>query len=479
MTLDGGSGMVPLQRKTNDAGQFSFEHLLPRRYTVRAEKTGLQATVATADWKDGAFEAVILTLGTAAAPSDAEQAMEFSDKPNFTVAGVTDWTAVGGHGSDATLRTSEDLARQTLALRAPGKEISGVDNAAEKPLQNALNAAPQSYAANHNLGAYYLRTAQYNKAVPLLKAASKANGEKPDDEYQLALACRGVGDPEEARQHLQHALARQDSADYHRLAADLAEQLGDPLASVKEAALATQLDPSEENYFAWGSELLLHRAVWQAVEVFGNGAKAHPSSARLKTASGSALFAAGLNDEAAKRLCEASDLDPTDQEPYRFMGKAALASPSPLPGVEERLARFRRLQPGLPEANYLYAIALSKRTDHPDPQQVQTLLQKAVALKPGYADAHLQLGILAFAQRRYPEAIRSYQQAIAADPKQAEAHYRLAVAYDRTGESAKAVQERQLHDAIEKADADDVEQKRREVKQFVVSLQQQPGSAKP
>ena len=39
--------------------------------------------------------------------------MEFADKPDFTIAGVTDWTAVGGHGSDSTLRTSEDLARET------------------------------------------------------------------------------------------------------------------------------------------------------------------------------------------------------------------------------------------------------------------------------------------------------------------------------------------------------------------------------
>ena len=49
--------------------------------------------------------------------------MEFADRPNFSVAGVTDWTAVGGHGSDASLRTSEDLARETQTLNA-GDSIS-------------------------------------------------------------------------------------------------------------------------------------------------------------------------------------------------------------------------------------------------------------------------------------------------------------------------------------------------------------------
>ncbi len=45
-------------------------------------------------------------------PADTGQGMEFADKPDFAVAGVTDWTAVGGHGSDSSLRTSEALTRE-------------------------------------------------------------------------------------------------------------------------------------------------------------------------------------------------------------------------------------------------------------------------------------------------------------------------------------------------------------------------------
>ena len=57
---------------------------------------------------------------------------------------------------------------------------------------------------------------------------------------------------------------------------ELDEKKGDPLAAVHEFEQAVRQDPSEENYFAWGSELLLHRAVWQAAEVFRNGTKAYP-----------------------------------------------------------------------------------------------------------------------------------------------------------------------------------------------------------
>jgi tetratricopeptide (TPR) repeat protein len=337
------------------------------------------------------------------APTVPGKEMEFSDEPGFKVAGVTDWTAVGGHGSDATLRTSESLARETLTLKAPAK-------AGESPHAEGTSGA---------------------------------------------------------------------SADLHRKKAELAEKKGDPLAAVQELRLATELDASEENYFAWGSELLLHRAVWQAVEVFEKGAKSYPASARLKTAWGTALFSGALYEEAAKQVCEASDLAPEDAETYRIMGKIELASPLPLPCVEKKLARFTDAHPGSAEAKYLYAMALQKSGGEGNRQRVEGLLTEAVSLDPKCSDAYLQLGILAFAQHRYAEAIGLYKKAVETNPKLAEAHYRMALAYDRVGEGDKAKQELRIHDEIAKAQAEAVEQERRQIKQFVVTQEQPVATAKP
>ena len=218
--------------------------------------------------------------------------------------------------------------------------------------------------------------------------------------------------------------------------------MGDPLAAVHEDEQAVRLDPSEQNYFAWGSELLLHRAVWQAAEVFKNGAKAYPKSARMLAALGTALFAGALYDEAAVSLCSASDLNPADLEPYIFMGRIEMAAPEPLACVEPRLARFVQQQPGNSLANYLYAMAIWKRQEQePDPkamQQVETLLTKAVAIDPKCGDAYLQLGILYSSQHHPEKAIGFYAKAIEADPQLGEAHYRLGVAYDRIGLPEKA-----------------------------------------
>src|SRR5579864_1882222 len=46
------------------------------------------------------------------------KAMEYSDQPNFTIAGVTDWSTAGVHGSTVNARTSESLAQETAALKS-------------------------------------------------------------------------------------------------------------------------------------------------------------------------------------------------------------------------------------------------------------------------------------------------------------------------------------------------------------------------
>jgi tetratricopeptide (TPR) repeat protein len=473
--------------RTNAAGVFVFSVLGTGSYAVTAEKSGLRsraiAVVASSQGEQKQVELVLENSGAdsgAASPSSG-QAMEFADKPNFTVAGVTDWTAVGGHGSDTILRTSESLARETLTLKPEGTGSTNgasVANESESKLRAALASAPGSSEANHQLGEFYLHAGRYRESLSPLQAAYQIDSANAGNEYDLALAYKENGDYLQAREHAEKLLAYKDSADLHRLQGEIDEKLGDPLAAVHEDEQAVRLDPSEQNYFEWGTELLLHRAVWQAVEVFGNGAKAYPKSARMLAALGTALFAGARYDEAAASLCKASDLNPADTEPYILLGEIQVAAPAPLPCIEQKLARFVQEQPGNSLANYFYAMAIWKRQQLPpdqrDLQQVEALLTRAVTIDAKCGDGYLQLGILYSSQRNFQKAIDFYAKAIEANPQLGEAHYRLGVAYDRIGEPAKAKQEFQLHDEIEKQQAAAVEEQRREVKQFLVVLQGQP-----
>ncbi|MDE3187035.1 MAG: tetratricopeptide repeat protein, partial [Acidobacteriota bacterium] len=391
-------------------------------------------------------------------------------------------------GSDATLRASEALTRETLTLK-PQEAKHGANSAtgdaeeqggSESRLRAAQARAPGSFEANHALGAFYLRAGRYREALAPLQAAYKINPASYDNEYDLARACKESGDLAHAREHVERLLARRESADLHRMAGDIDEKLGDPLAAVHAYEQAVREDPSEENYFAWGSELLFHRAVWQAKTVFEEGVKRYPKSARMLTALGTALFSGALYDEAAQRLCDASDLNPADPEPYLFMGKIEMSSPNPLACVEQKLARFVKLQPKNALANYFYAMTIWKHQGQTASQEalkrVEAMLTKAVTIDPQCSDAYLQLGNLSASQRKYQEAIGLYLHAIEGNPQLSEAHYRLGMAYDRTGERAKAQREFQLHDEIEKQQAAAVERQRREIKQFLVVAPGQPAT---
>jgi tetratricopeptide (TPR) repeat protein len=124
-------------------------------------------------------------------------------------------------------------------------------------------------------------------------------------------------------------------------------------------------------------------------------------------------------------------------------------------------------------------MALEKGDREGNRQRVEGLLSSAVAIDPKCSEAYLQLGILAFERRRYPDAIRLYTKALESDSKLAEAHYRLALAYDRVGEVDKAKQELRIHDEIAKEQAEAVEQERRQIKQFVVTQESPVATTKP
>jgi tetratricopeptide (TPR) repeat protein len=192
-----------------------------------------------------------------------------------------------------------------------------------------------------------------------------------------------------------------------------------------------------------------------------------------------------MYEEAARRLCEASDLSPNDAEPYLFMGRVEIAAPNPLPCVETKLKRFVELQPTNALANYYYAMAYwkqhGKRTDAETLRPVETFLSKAVEADSKCSSAYLQLGVIQASQSDFHKAAEYYQKAIDADSLSTEAHYRLGVAYDRLGEKDKAAEEFRIHDELKKQQATAVDRQRREVKQFLVQVggNGQDGPAQP
>jgi tetratricopeptide (TPR) repeat protein len=476
----GGDPFETVETATDSRGKFMVHLRIAGTYAIAVEKQGFQhhdeASVAIALDTSRYLEFVLAPLPQTANKSSASSGeIQFADDNNFVVAGITDWTAAGGHGSDTNLRASEVLARDTSQLKR--EEISGLTNkSSEQELKAAVLRNPSSPEANRELGEFYLRAQNEHRAILPLQTAHKL---RPDDyasAYDLVLAYEGIGALTPARKLVESILQMNDRADMHRLLGDINEQMNDPVAAERQYERATKIDPSEQNYFAWGVELLIHRAIKPAVEVFSTGAHAHPESARMLEGLGAALYASGLYEEAARKLCAASDLEPADSTAYLFIGEIAQSSNEPLPCVGDKLARFVHNQPNSALGNFYYAVSLWKRRTpvrDSDSQRVESLLRNAVAVDPKLAPAYVQLGIVYSAHGDLDNARVAFDEAIAIDPDLPEAHFRLGQTYKRLGNLPKANEQFQAFEQITKNDAAAVEKKRREVRQFVIVLKNQ------
>jgi len=368
------------------------------------------------------------------------------------------------------LRPNSAAARTNLAsnlLRL------GKNDQAEVQLKKALALQPGNFDANHNLGELYVQAGKIAAALPLLEKAQQIDPSSYGNGYDLSLAYLQTGHVTEARGQVHALLKQKDTAELHNLLGEIEEQDGQFVAAASEFESAAHADPSESNLFDWGAELLLHRTLDPAVEVFQNAVARYPDSSRMAIGLGMAYYARGNYDDAVAALLKAADLAPADPRCYLFLSRAYDSSPSQAAEVLERFRRYAELQPKSGSAKYYYAMSLWKGQRAAgaaaDLRQVESLFKDALALEPQLAEGHLQLGNLYFDQKRYPEAIPEFTRALQLDPDLSDAHYRLGQAYARTGEKQRGQEELAIYQRIREQHLADVEKQRAEIRQFVYS----------
>ncbi len=407
---------------------------------------------------------------------DAPESFEVHELLGLVYSGESQDALANEHLAKAVrLKPGSAAARTNLAtnLVRMGK-LEG----AQEQLKKAVVIEPRNFDANHDLGEIYVRMGKLPNAVPFLKEAQRINPSSYDNGYDLALAYLLTEEPAQARQVVQSLLPGKNTAELHNLLGQIEEKDGKFVAAVDEFDLAAHMDPSESNLFDWASELLLHRTLEPAIEVFRQSADRYPNSPRLAIGLGIALYSRGNYDEAVKSLLRAADLSPSDPRCFFFLSKAYDSSPSQADEVIQRFARFTELQPNNPQAFYYYAMSLwkGKRAQDPslDLHQIESLLKKAVTLDPKLADAHLQLGNLYSDQSQYAQAIPEYRKALESNPHLADARYRLGQAYVHTGEKDKAQEQFQTYQQLRAQQLADLDKQRAEIRQFVYSEKDGP-----
>jgi tetratricopeptide (TPR) repeat protein len=382
---------------------------------------------------------------------------------------------------EAAVRLKPDSAAARTNLAA-ALSHSGNSALAGEQFRKALDLEPHDFDANHNLGEFYIQTGKIADATPFLEQARRVNPSSYDNGYDLAMAYSLTGQLAQARQIVQALVQQKNTGELHSLLGQIEEKDGKFVVAANEFEIAAHMDPSEENLFDWGSEFLLHHTYEPAIDVFEEATRRYPKSPRLLIGLGMALYSRGKYDEAVKALLAAADLDPSDPRCYLFLSKAYDSSPNQAADVIQRFRRYAELQPGSALALYYYAMSLwkGKRAEDPgfDLREVESLLQKSVALDPALSQAHVQLGNLYADQHQFDKSIPEYVRALELNPNLPDAHYRLGQDYVHAGQKESAQKEFEIYQRLRAQHMADLDRERAEVRQFVYSEKAAP-STKP
>jgi len=349
----------------------------------------------------------------------------------------------------------------------------GKPELAGEEFRKALSLEPSSYNANHNLGEFYIQTGKMTEALPLLQEAYRVNPGAYDNGYDLAMADFMLGKLDDARTVIKALLAEKNTGELHNLLGQIDEKQGKFVEAANDFEAAAHLEPTEENMFAWGSEMLLHRTYEPAITIFQRASELFPKSPRILIGLGLALYSRGIYDKAVQALITAADLNPRDARCYVFLSKAYNSSPLQADEVVDRFKHYAELEPNNALAQYYYAVSLWKGkrvgTANIDLGLVEALLKKATQLDDSLADAHVQLGNIYADQHEYAKSIPQYQRALELNPDLSDAHYRLGTNLVHVGQKENAQKEFAVYEKLRAAHLAEVQKEHEEVRQFVYS----------
>ncbi len=343
-------------------------------------------------------------------------------------------------------------ARENLAANYAKRNKNAL---AEMEFKILVRLDPRNFDLQHNCGEFYINLGKIADAVVPLKAAQQLRPTDYSNGYDLALAEMMSGRLAEAQTQAQSLLAVKETSELHSILAEVYEKQNKFLLAAQEYQHAAKMDPTEATIFDWGAELLRHKNLQEAAQVFESGVNFYPQSWRLNTGLGLARHMLGDDQHAVNPLVHAVDLNAADSRSYYFLSTLGRIAADQAAQVTARFERYARDYPKSAQAQLYYATNLwqtDEASNQPtNTEKIEGLLKKAIALDPTLAQAHMQLGVLYSRRGDYPRAAAEFERTIKLDPTLASAHYRLGQALIRMGQRKQSAEEMETFRKLDSA----------------------------
>jgi tetratricopeptide (TPR) repeat protein len=339
-----------------------------------------------------AILALVLAISsTAQTPADAMRLEQEGKLPEAAQA----WRAV------AERNPKDAGAYASLGVVLSKEHKYGEAAAAYK---KALAIDPHLPGIPLNLGLAEFKQGNFQAAIPAFKTALAADPSSTQARILLGFSYYGARRFRDAARELKVATkAAPDNLELRHALAQSCLWAKDYSCALDEFRAVAEQDPNSASAHMLMGEALdgLSRTP-EAIAEFENAAKAAPNEPNVHFGLGYLYWKSHRFDEAKQEFQAELANDPQHAQAWAYLGDIEM-----------------------------------KR----DPEAALPLLRKAIEFKPDLRIAYVDLGAVLAEQKHYPDAIAAFKRAIALDPEEPDAHFRLGRVYRATGKIAESEKE--------------------------------------
>jgi len=333
------------------------------------------------------------------------------------------------------LRPDEPTAHAMLAVL---EYRNGNCAAATPHFAKAGELLDAQLEALHAYATCLVKLKRMDEAVTTFQRALAIRPDDPHEHLILASIQLMAHKPQDALATLQPLLGSAGvDADTLQLASVAYEDAGDTPQAVSSLRQALLLAPRNVSlYLDFANICFAHESFQVGIDVITEGLMLQPKADDLYVARGVLYVQLAQYEKAEADFEKAYELNPNQSLSTAAQGLAAVQANDLDHALESVQAKLVR-KPNDPLLLYLQADVLSQKGAEPGTPEFQLAMQsakKAVALQPSLAAARGVLAKLYMQTGKYPETIEQCRKALASDPKDQTAVYRLIQALRKTGD---------------------------------------------
>ncbi len=305
---------------------------------------------------------------------------------------------------------------------------------AASELKRAVALNPSNEQAWVSLGRVRMDENHPAQAARALIAATRLDQTNEDLRLDCASAMLAAHDSNGAAEQLKTIQNPDGSARAQLLLGELAEEQKDFAAAASHMTRAVDMEPSEENAWALGEELLRHWTFPAAAVEFEAASRKYPESVRLRAGLGAAYFGDMKYALAIPVFAELLSAYPNNATYASMLGVSCeavteVARPRCTALVQYAQSHLSDARASIWAAQFL----LRKGGSESERPTAESLIRAALKADPKLPEAQFSMGSFLQDDGRWAESIPYLERAVSLRPEYAQAHYHLALACWRTG----------------------------------------------